>query len=133
MAMTTEKLHYTANVHTTGREKGEARLSDGRLANFREQRPNEDLLQDFRRLSVGAWVAIVVLIGLLVAAIVGVSVSGTDDLGSDMSGPGAIAMTFGVLFTIAVGVSLMGLIFYSSRRGYDDPPTVEPTSRDQQD
>jgi hypothetical protein len=128
MAMTTEKLLDSANVHTTG----EARSSDGRVAGLHEKRPNEDLLEDFRQLSVGAWVAIVVLIGLLVAAIVGVSVSGPDDLGSDMSGAGSIAMTFGVLFTIVIGVGLMGLIFYSSRRGYDDPPTVEPTSRDHQ-
>ena len=85
------------------------------------------VLEDFRRLSVGAWIAIVVLIGLLVTAIVGVSLSGTDDLASGMSDAGTIAMIFGGLFTIVIGAGLMGLIFYSSRRGYDDAPTVEPT------
>ena len=88
------------------------------------------MLQDFRRLSVGAWIAIVVLIGLLVTAIVGVIFSGTVDLASGVSGPGTIAMIFGVLFTIVVGVGLMGLIFYSSRRGYDEPPTSERTDQD---
>jgi hypothetical protein len=39
-------------------------------------------------------------------------------------------MIFGVLFTIVVGVGLMGLIFYSSRRGYDEPPTSERTDED---
>ena len=97
------------------------------MADDSEKRPNETVLQDFRRLSVGAWLAIVVLIGLLVAAIVGVSLSGTEDMASDVSGSGTIAMIFGVLFTIVVGAGLMGLIFYSSRRGYDDAPTVEST------
>ena len=39
----------------------------------------------------------------------------------------AIAMILGVLFTIVIGAGLMGLIFYSSRRGYDDAATVEST------
>jgi hypothetical protein len=85
------------------------------------------LLQDFGRLSGGALTAIAVLIGLLVMAIVGVSLSDTDDLASGMSGAGTMAMVFGVLFTIAIGVGLMGLIFYSSRRGYDEAPTAEST------
>ena len=97
------------------------------MADYSEKRPDEPVLEDFRRLSVGAWIAIVALIGLLVAAIVGVSFSGTEDMASDVSGPGTIAMIFGGLFTIVVGAGLMGLIFYSSRRGYDDTPTVEST------
>ena len=92
-----------------------------------EKGPGGTLLQDFRQLSAGAWIAIVVMIGLLVTAIVGGSLSGTDDLPSDMSGAGTIAMIFGGLFTIVIGAGLMGLIFYSSRRGYDDAPTVEST------
>jgi hypothetical protein len=101
------------------------------MADDREKRPIEVVLRDFRRLSRSAWIAIVVLIGLLVATIVGVSMSsGTEDQASSVSGPGTIAMIFGVLFTIVVGVGLMGLIFYSSRRGYDDPPTAEPEDED---
>src|SRR5260370_39336678 len=88
------------------------------------------LLKDFKRLSTGAWIAIVALIVLLVVAIIGVYYSGTDDLASGVSGPGYLAMAFGVLFTIAVGAGLMGLIFYSSRRGYDEPPSVDPTDTD---
>ena len=97
------------------------------MVDLGEKRPGEIVLQDFRQLSVGAWIALVVLIGLLTMAIVGVSLSGTDDLSADMSGVGTIAMIFGAIFTIAVGGGLMGLIFYSSRHGYDDPPTVEST------
>jgi len=100
------------------------------MADDREKRPIEVVLQDFRRLSRSAWIAIVVLIGLLVATIVGVFMSGTEDLASGVSGPGTLAMIFGVLFTMVVGVGLMGLIFYSSRRGYDDPPTAQPPDED---
>jgi Na+/H+ antiporter NhaC len=92
-----------------------------------EKRPSETVLEDSRQLSVGAWIALVVMIGLLVTAITGVSLSGTDDLPSGMSGAGTIAMIVGGLFTIVVGGGLMGLIFYSSRHGYDDSPTVEST------
>jgi hypothetical protein len=100
------------------------------MADDNEKRPLELVLQDFRRLSAGAWIAIVVLIALLVAAIVGVSMSGTDDLAAGVSGPGTLAMIFGVLFTLVVGVGLMGLIFYSSRRGYDEPPTADRPDED---
>lgn len=102
------------------------------MANTHEKRPVEIVLQDFQRLSKGAWIAIIALIVLLVATIVGVSLSGTNDLASGVSGPGTVAMILGVLFTIAVGVGLMGLIFYSSRRGYGDPPAVESEWKDHQ-
>ena len=98
------------------------------MADDFERRPGETVLQDFRQLSGGAWFAIVSLIGLLVAAIVGVSVSGSDDLTSGVSDAGTIAMIVCGLFMIVVGAGLMGLIFYSSRRGYDESPTVESTN-----
>jgi hypothetical protein len=100
------------------------------MAPDEKPRPLDMLLKDFKRLSTGAWIAIVALIVLLVVAIVGVYYSGTDDLASGVSGPGYLAMAFGVLFTIVVGAGLMGLIFYSSRRGYDEPPSVDPTDTD---
>lgn len=34
-----------------------------------------------------------------------------------------VAMTLGVLFTLMVGVGLMALVFYSNRKGYDEPPS----------
>jgi hypothetical protein len=34
-----------------------------------------------------------------------------------------IAMTLGVVFSLVVGVGLMALVFYSSRKGYDEPPS----------
>jgi heme/copper-type cytochrome/quinol oxidase subunit 2 len=45
--------------------------------------------------------------------------------GGDETLPGHfyIAMTLGVVFSIIVGVGLMALIFFSNRKGYDEPPT----------
>jgi hypothetical protein len=37
---------------------------------------------------------------------------------------GAAAMAFGVIISLAVGFGLMALIFYSSRKGYDEPPVL---------
>jgi len=39
-----------------------------------------------------------------------------------MSTHGNIAMTFGIFFSLAIGIGLMALIFYSSRAGYDARP-----------
>jgi hypothetical protein len=34
---------------------------------------------------------------------------------------GYVAMWLGIIFSIVVGCGLMALVFYSSRRGYDEP------------
>jgi hypothetical protein len=45
--------------------------------------------------------------------------------GPPMPTTGYVAMTLGVVFSIVVGSGLMGLIFYSSRHGYDEPSYEE--------
>ncbi len=40
---------------------------------------------------------------------------------AEVSTHGYIAMTLGVAFSLIIGVSLMVLLFYSSRHGYDEP------------
>jgi len=47
------------------------------------------------------------------------------DRGQQMSGAGYAAMTFGIIVTLALGVGLMTLIFYSSRRGRDDAAVLQ--------
>lgn len=37
-----------------------------------------------------------------------------------MSGHGYAAMTIGVVMSLVVGIALMTLVFYSSRKGYDE-------------
>jgi len=39
---------------------------------------------------------------------------------SEISGAGWLAMALGVTVTLALGVGLMGLVFFSNRRGYDE-------------
>ncbi len=36
-------------------------------------------------------------------------------------------MALGVVLSLAVGFGLMGLVFYSSRSGYDEPPVFITT------
>jgi hypothetical protein len=40
--------------------------------------------------------------------------------GTEMGFHGWLAMILGIVFTIAIGCGLMGLMFYSSRYGYDE-------------
>jgi hypothetical protein len=41
-----------------------------------------------------------------------------------------IAMGLGVFFSLLVGGGLMALVFYSSRRGYDEPPHLVDDGND---
>jgi hypothetical protein len=48
---------------------------------------------------------------------------------------GIVALTLGIVATIALGTVLVGLMLYSNRRGYDDrigqgPTDAEPPSRE---
>jgi hypothetical protein len=56
---------------------------------------------------------------LAVAVVVATLWIGMGD--SDISSAGWMAMGFGVIITLALGIGLMALVFISSRRGYDDP------------
>jgi hypothetical protein len=40
--------------------------------------------------------------------------------GPPIDGSIAVAMWFGIIFSLVVGCGLMALIFFSSRQGYDD-------------
>jgi hypothetical protein len=66
------------------------------------------------------WFAVVVAI----VAVVGVSAVAAalwSSIGdSEMGAAGWIAMTIGVLATLALGIGLMALVFISSRHGYDE-------------
>jgi uncharacterized integral membrane protein len=43
-----------------------------------------------------------------------------------LSGHGLVALLLGIVITLVVGCGLMALVFYSSRRGYDDRGAGEP-------
>lgn len=69
---------------------------------------------------ISSWLAVVIAAGFIVIAIVfAVNFWGSSDAGLSLAG--WAAMILGVLVTLAVGIGLMALVFYSSRRGYDEP------------
>ena len=61
-----------------------------------------------------------------VALVVAVAAANWTSVGeSGISLNGWIALIFGVVATLAVGIGLMALVFISSRHGYDEPPSKE--------
>jgi hypothetical protein len=73
---------------------------------------------------------IVALLGLLAGAIWFAAKEWIDiDVGA-IPAWGFAAMAFGVLFSLAVGIGLMALVFYSSRHGYDDAAGGDRQQRD---
>jgi hypothetical protein len=78
------------------------------------------------RLSMGAWLVVATLLGLLIIAL---WVGYEQWISVVVSVPlwGWVLMALGGGLSILIGVGLMALIFYSSRMGYDEPPQiVEP-------
>ena len=71
------------------------------------------------RLGSGGWAIILVLMGFLAAAVAVAFYAWNELAGVEISTDGWIAMGLGLFFTALVGVGLMALIFYSSRRNYD--------------
>jgi hypothetical protein len=74
-----------------------------------------------KKMSVlGTIALVVVLFGLLIAAILFAVRSWTSVEGPPMPEVGYVAMTIGVVFSLLIGIALMALLFYSSRHGYDE-------------
>jgi hypothetical protein len=63
---------------------------------------------------------ILLLGGLLAAAVLAAAAAWTAIGDSQLSGHGIVALVLGILASLALGVGLMSLMFYSSRRGHDD-------------
>lgn len=71
---------------------------------------------------VGTWAVIVSLLVILVFSLAMLYVGwgmGGDHPENSMTSAGYTAMTIGIIATMALGVGLMALIFYSSRSGHD--------------
>ena len=75
--------------------------------------------------------AISALIAMLVilAGAVAYAYLGLTTPGEPMPTQGWIALGLGVVFSLIVGIGLMTLLFYSSRRGYDEPARFQPDDR----
>ncbi len=82
------------------------------------------------RLGVGSWTILIVLFLLLAITFVIVYLGWTLGSGADVPASGYVAMVLGVIVSLAVGFGLMALIFYSSRKGYDEQPVLIIPDRD---
>jgi hypothetical protein len=76
------------------------------------------------RLGVGSWAILIVLLLLLASTFAVVYVGWRLANGTDVPASGYVAMALGVFVSLGVGFGLMALIFYSSRKGYDEPPVL---------
>lgn len=76
------------------------------------------------RMGAGSWTILIVLLSLLAATLVIVYFGWTSTKETDVPTSGYVAMAIGVIFSLAVGFGLMALVFYSSRKGYDEPPVL---------
>lgn len=75
------------------------------------------------RNSIGVWIVVTVLLSLLVAAAV-IAYLGLTLGDASVPTSGYVAMAFGVIFSLVFGIGLMALLFYSSRKGYDEPAVL---------
>jgi hypothetical protein len=99
--------------------KGESDMRTAIRANDKESRILASV-----RLGIGSWIILIVLLLLLAGTCVVAYLGWELGNGIDVSASGYVAMAFGVVVSLGVGFGLMALIFYSSRKGYDEPPVL---------
>jgi hypothetical protein len=71
---------------------------------------------------MGKWIVSLVLLGLLAVACWFAFAGWRATASVDIPTSAYVAMAFGVVFSLIVGIGLMALVFYSNRKGYDEPP-----------
>jgi hypothetical protein len=76
------------------------------------------------RLGLGSWAILIVLLLLLAGTFAAIYLGWRLASGTDVPASGYAAMALGVIVSLGVGFGLMALIFYSSRKGYDEPPVL---------
>jgi len=89
-----------------------------------------DLLDGARALGWGAYALLAALLAMLVGAIVIAQSGWSSAEGTDVPAAGYLALVFGVVVSLVVGVGLMALVFYSSRAGYDEPAKLREPEDD---
>jgi hypothetical protein len=82
-------------------------------------------------MGIGSWTIVIALLALLAGAVSFAYYGWT--YGGDEPMPVSlyIPMALGVVFSLLVGIGLMALMFYSSRKGYDEPPETRDPGSDQ--
>ena len=84
-----------------------------------DRNPLTTLRQDIRKLGFSGRLGITILVILLGLAIIGVFFVPSDS-GTRLSDTGTIAAIGMGFFMLLAGMGLMALMFFSSRRGYDE-------------
>ena len=79
---------------------------------------------------MGKWITLATLLAFLALAAVFAYVGWNRHGDVPMSAHGYLAMALGIGFTLVVGVGLMALVFYSSRKGYDEQVGTFSVERD---
>ena len=98
---------------------GRTKYDKGVKAQEPEQSPPGAPESTGRPAGAGGWLIEVVLLALLACAF-GFAFYAWNMLGDvEMSATGTVAMVLGVVVSFVVGAGLMGLVFRSSRKGYD--------------
>lgn len=77
-------------------------------------------------MGAGNWTILIALLSLLLATGVIATIGWSLGSGTDVPASGYVALALGVVVSLAVGFGLMALVFYSSRKGYDEPPILIP-------
>jgi len=73
--------------------------------------------------NLARWLVIGALCAMLAAACV-LGYLGWTSTDTSVPASGYVALVLGVVFSLVVGVGLMALVFYSSRKGYDEPAVL---------
>jgi hypothetical protein len=72
------------------------------------------------------FIAVIMSLLVILGAAMIFAFTGLSLPGEPMPAQGWIAMSLGVAFSLVVGIGLMALVFYSSRKGYDEAPQSRP-------
>ena len=66
------------------------------------------------------WIAVAIAAAIVIGVVVAIAISWARFGQSEISLAGWFAMGLGIILTLALGIGLMALVFFSSRRGYDE-------------
>jgi hypothetical protein len=96
-------------------------VARARTAGLVARRPQPYLSRMPKLSTLGVVALVVALLVILIAAGWFAAHAWISVKGPPMPANGYIAMTLGIVFSLIIGFGLMGLVFYSSRHGYDEP------------
>jgi hypothetical protein len=92
-----------------------------RRLNFNMEKVMNPIRSESRAAGIGSYIILAILLVLLIATAVVAGLGWSSAAEVKVSRSGYIAMSLGILFSLAFGIGLMALVFYSSRAGYDEP------------